>query len=71
MLTGAAENAGYLIFSINTQIATTGIAATLASGYSLFVILFGISVYHEKLARNQIGGMVLFLSGLILLGLLK
>jgi len=71
MLTGAAENAGYLIFSINTQIATTGIAATLASGYSLFVILFGISVYHETLARNQIGGMVLFLSGLILLGLLK
>ena len=71
ILTGAAENAGYLIFSINTQIATTGIAATLASGYSLFVILFGISVYHETLARNQIGGIILFLSGLILLGLLK
>ena len=52
-------------------IATTGIASAIASGYSLIVILFGLSVYHERLTRNQIGGIILFMSGLVLLALIK
>ncbi len=71
IIAGFAENAAVLCFSLDTRVATTGIAATIVSGYSLIVILFGLSVYHERLTGNQIGGIILFMSGLVLLGLIR
>jgi len=71
IVAGVAENAAVLCFSLDTQIATTGIASAIAAGYSLFVILFGLIVYRERLTRNQIMGISMFMSGLILLALIK
>ncbi len=71
IIAGVAENAAVLCFSMDTRVATTGIASAIASGYSLIVILFGLSVYRERLTRNQMGGIILFLSGLVLLALIK
>lgn len=69
IVAGVIENTAALGFSLDTQIATTGIASAITSGYSLIVILFGIIVYHERLTRNQIAGITLFMLGLIFLAL--
>jgi drug/metabolite transporter (DMT)-like permease len=71
IIAGVAENAAVLCFSLDTQIATTGIASVIAAGYSLIVILFGMVVYRERLTRNQIVGISVFMSGLILLAFIK
>src|SRR5260370_2298621 len=56
ILAGIAESAAVLGFSLDTLIATTGIASAITSSYSLIVILFGIIVYSERLTRNQVVG---------------
>jgi drug/metabolite transporter (DMT)-like permease len=71
IIAGIAENAAVLSFSLDTRLATTGIASAIASGYSLIVILFGIIIYHERLNWNQIAGIITFMSGLIFLALIK
>ena len=71
ILAGVAENAAVLSFSLDTLIATTGIASAITSSYSLIVILFGIIVYSERLTRNQVVGISLFMAGLLLLALIK
>ncbi|HEY7122649.1 MAG TPA: DMT family transporter [Ktedonobacterales bacterium] len=67
IIAGIGESAAVLSFSIDTRLATTGVAAAIASGYSLIVILFGLTFYHERLAWNQVGGIILFLAALIFL----
>jgi drug/metabolite transporter (DMT)-like permease len=67
LLAGIAENGATVSFSLDTQMATTGIASAVASGYSLIAIFFGILVYHERLSKNQVGGIFLFITGLTLL----
>ena len=71
IVAGLADNAAVLSFSLDTQLATTGIASAIASGYSLIVILFGICIYHERPAWNQVAGISTFMSGLIFLALFK
>ncbi len=50
---------------------TLSTQSVLASSYSLIVILFGIKVYHERLTRDQVIGIIMFMVGLILLALIK
>ncbi len=64
---GMLENAAVLMFSLDTRIATTGITSAIASGYALVVMAFGMIVYRERLAKNQLFGIIMFTSGLILL----
>ncbi|HAG98646.1 MAG TPA: hypothetical protein DCL75_07270 [Ktedonobacter sp.] len=66
---GMLENAAVLTFSLDTRIATTGITSAIASSYALVVMLFGMLMYRERLAKNQLFGIVMFMSGLILLAL--
>ncbi len=66
---GIIENAAVLIFSFDTRIATTGITSAIASSYALVVMLFGMVVYRERLTRNQLMGIGMFTTGLILLAL--
>jgi len=61
---GVVENAAVLLFSIDTRIAQTGVAAVLAATYSLVAMLFGYLTLHERLTRHQLLG-----SGLVLVGL--
>ena len=67
VVAGIIENAAVLTFSFDTRIASTGIASTIASSYALVVMLFGIAVYRERLAKNQLMGIGLFMAGVILL----
>jgi uncharacterized membrane protein len=49
------------------RIATTGIASAITSSYALVVMLFGMIVYRERPANNQLFGIAVFTVGLILL----
>ncbi|HEY6542988.1 MAG TPA: EamA family transporter [Ktedonobacteraceae bacterium] len=67
---GIIENAAVLTFSFDTRIATTGITSAIASSYALVVMMFGIVVCHERLTKNQLMGIGVFTTGLILLAFL-
>ncbi|MFL5698151.1 MAG: EamA family transporter [Ktedonobacteraceae bacterium] len=69
IIAGITENAAVLTFSLDTRIATTGITSAIASSYALVVMLFGMLVYRERLAKNQFLGIAMFMVGLILLAL--
>ena len=69
IIAGITENAAVLTFSLDTRIATTGITSAIASSYALVVILFGMLVYRERLAKNQFLGIAMFMVGLVLLAL--
>jgi drug/metabolite transporter (DMT)-like permease len=69
LLAGMVECVAVLAFSIDTRIATTGIASAITSSYALVVMLFGLIVYRERLATNQLFGIGVFMVGLILLSL--
>ena len=69
LLAGLLENVAVLTFSLDTRIATTGIASAIASGYALVVMVFGMMVYRERLAKNQLFGIAVFMTGLVLLAL--
>lgn len=64
---GLAENAAVLGFSLATRLASTGLTSAIASGYALVVMLYGLLIYRERLSRNQLSGIALFMSSLILL----
>jgi len=66
---GIIENAAVLTFSYDTRIATTGITSAIASSYALVVMMFGMVVCHERLTKNQLMGIGMFTTGLILLAL--
>jgi drug/metabolite transporter (DMT)-like permease len=68
-IAGIIENAALLTFSFDTRVATTGITSAIASSYALVVMVFGIVVCNERLARNQLMGIGIFMVGLILLAL--
>ena len=67
-LIGTLDSGALLLYSFNTQVATTGIAAAVGSCFVLFPLFFGVIVLHERLAKHQLLGIGLVLSGLILLG---
>jgi len=67
ILAGTLENAAVLTFSFDTGLTTIGIASAITSGYALVVILFGMLTYRERLARNQLCGIAIFMVGLVLL----
>ena len=67
LIAGTLENAAVLTFSFDTRIATTGVTSAIASSYALVVMLFGMIVYRERLAKNQLFGIAVFMIGLILL----
>ena len=64
LIAGLMEIAAILTFSLDTRIATTGISSTIASSYGLIVMMFGMIVYRERLAKNQLFGIVMFMISL-------
>ena len=69
VLAGIVENAAVLTFSLDTRITTTGISSVITSSYALVVMGFGMIAYHERLAKNQLFGIGMFMVGLFLLAL--
>src|SRR5712692_3797655 len=66
-IAGMLENAAVLTFSFDTRIATTGITSAISSSYALVVMIFGMMVYRERLTKNQLFGIAIFMIGLVLL----
>jgi drug/metabolite transporter (DMT)-like permease len=69
LIAGTLENAAVLTFSFDTRIATTGVTSAIASSYALVVMVFGMIMYRERLAKNQLFGIAMFMIGLVLLAL--
>ena len=69
ILAGIMENAAVLTFSLDTRIATTDVTSAIASSYALVVMMFGMLAYRERLAKNQLLGIAMFMIGLVLLTL--
>jgi drug/metabolite transporter (DMT)-like permease len=66
---GIIESAAALAFSLGTRIATTGITSAIASSYALIIMISGMIVYRERLTKNQLLGIVIFMMSLFLLAL--
>jgi len=69
LLAGMIESTAILTFSLDTRIATTGITSAISSSYALVVMMFGMIVYRERLAKNQLFGIVIFMISLFVLAL--
>ncbi len=67
-LVGMLDSGGLLLYSFDTHVIATGIAAGIVSCFVLLPLLFGIIVLHERLAKHQALGISLVLIGLIVLG---
>lgn len=66
---GVLESIALLLFSRTTLVATTGIAAVLASNYSVVTVLVGLIAFRERLSLQQRLGMLLVFCGICLLAL--
>jgi drug/metabolite transporter (DMT)-like permease len=66
---GLADAAGLVFFTRGDQVGLVAVTAAVSSAYPVIPLIGGLLVFRERLARQQIGGAVLILAGLILLGL--
>jgi drug/metabolite transporter (DMT)-like permease len=69
VVVGLFETTGLLIYSLDTQLATTGIASAISSAWGIIPLLAGITLFRERPAFYQILGVVLVLFGLFLLAI--
>jgi len=67
-LVGMLDSAGLVIYSFNTHVTATGIAAGISSCFVLLPLLFGIIVLRERLAKHQALGIGFVVVGLVVLG---
>ena len=69
VVVGLLETAGLLLYSFDTQLASTGIASAISSSWGIIPLLAGISIFRERPALYQIFGVMLVLLGLFLLSI--
>ena len=67
-LVGMLDTGGLLLYSFDTHVTATGIAAGIISCFVLLPLLFGITILHERVAKHQALGIGLVLVGLVVLG---
>ncbi len=66
---GLLETAGLLIYSFDTQFASTGLASAISSAWGIIPLLAGITIFRERPALYQVFGVALVLLGLFLLAI--
>jgi len=66
---GLADAAGLVFFARGDQVGLVAVTAAVSSAYPVIPLIGGLLVFRERLARQQIGGTILILAGLVLLGL--
>lgn len=66
---GLLETAGLLLYSLDTQLASTGIASAISSSWGIIPLLAGLTLFHERPAPYQTAGVLLVLLGLFLLSI--
>ena len=64
---GLTDAAG-LVFSEEARSGLVAATAATSSAYPVIPLIGGLLVFREKLMRQQVGGAVLILAGLVLLG---
>jgi len=66
---GLLETIGLLVYSFDTQLASTGLAAAISSSWGILPLVAGISIFHERPVAYQLSGVALVLTGLFLLAI--
>jgi drug/metabolite transporter (DMT)-like permease len=69
VVVGLLETAGLVLYSFDTQLASTGIASAISSSWGIIPLLAGIIIFRERPALYQIFGVILVLLGLFLLSI--
>jgi len=57
------------VYSFDTQLASTGLAAAISSSWGILPLVAGISIFHERPVAYQMLGVALVLTGLFLLAI--
>ncbi len=65
---GTLDTGGQFLYSFDTQVAATGIAAAVGSCFVLLPLFYGAFILRERLAIHQVIGIALVVVGLIVLG---
>jgi uncharacterized membrane protein len=65
---GLADAAGLVFFTRGDQVGLVAVTAAVSSAYPVIPLIGGLFVFRERLMRQQVGGAVLILAGLVLLG---
>jgi drug/metabolite transporter (DMT)-like permease len=65
---GLADAAGLIFFARGDQVGLVAVTAAASSAYPIIPLVGGLLIFRERLLRQQVGGTVLILMGLILLG---
>jgi drug/metabolite transporter (DMT)-like permease len=66
---GLADAAGLVFFARGDQVGLVAVTAAVSSAYPIIPLIGGLLVFRERMVRQQIGGAILILAGLVLLGL--
>jgi drug/metabolite transporter (DMT)-like permease len=66
---GLLESIGLLVYSLDTRLAMTGIAAAISSSFGLIPLIAGMTIFHERPTFQQLLGICLVIIGLFLLSI--
>lgn len=66
---GLADAAGLIFFTRGDQVGLVAVTGAVSSAYPVIPLIGGLLVFRERLIRQQAGGAMLILVGLVLLGL--
>ena len=69
VIVGLLETAGLLLYSFDTQLASTGIASAISSSWGIIPMLAGLTLFRERPMLYQTLGALLVLLGLCLLAI--
>lgn len=69
VIVGVLETIGLLVYSFDTQLASTGLASALSSSWGILPLVAGITFFQERPAVYQLFGVLLVLAGLFLLSI--
>jgi drug/metabolite transporter (DMT)-like permease len=65
---GLFDAAGLVFFTRGDQVGLVAVTAAVSSAYPIIPLVGGLFLFRERLRRQQVGGTVLILAGLVLLG---
>ena len=58
-----------MFFARGNQVGLVAVTAAVSSAYPVIPLIGGLLFFRERLLRQQVGGAILILAGLVLLGL--
>jgi uncharacterized membrane protein len=65
---GVFDAAGLVFFTRGDQVGLVAVTAAVSSAYPVIPLVGGLILFRERLRRQQVGGAILILAGLVLLG---